>query len=158
MTSTTSKIISGLVILGIIIFIIVISYGKLFVPEDKILKPKNFELPKESDLISCQLDCTLNDGVFHEKCIGYNGCEDNNFLRDSGYCEEDSDCVLDLGCCIDLCQGDECLNQKYCRSSNEKYVKAHEFSCQYGIKCESHSTCLEYKNAKCLFNRCRITN
>jgi len=153
-----ARIISISVIVIIVVLIIFSSRNKLFIPENKVANTTRLEVSKPDELTSCQMDCTLNDGVFHEECIGYNGCVDSLFIKDKGYCEDDSDCVIDLGCCYDTCQGGECINIDYCGVSNKQFVLAHGFSCKNNIICKERKKCRSFSDVSCLNNVCRIVS
>ncbi|MBC8500794.1 MAG: hypothetical protein ISS25_01945 [Nanoarchaeota archaeon] len=139
-----------------IIIIIILSNSRTFVPENRIVDSLKIELAKPSELTSCQIDCSLNDGVFHEECIGFNGCEDSSYLRSRTYCEKDSDCVVDLGCCTESCKDDECLEASLCAVSNKEYVSAHSFSCENNIICREKVKCIGSYKTTCFSDVCRI--
>ncbi len=158
-TKTILKISSIIIALILIIILIISSKNKVFIPESLILDSGEFEIMTEENFISCQIDCTLNDGIFHEECLGFNGCEGTDYYKDKAYCEQDLDCVTDLGCCLNICDDniETCHNIRYCQTSNKQYVDAHKFSCEMnGITCTLSSECREMNNAKCVHNKCRI--
>ena len=136
----------------------ILSVSRTFVPDSRIINPYLLEESKISELISCQSDCTLGDDVFHEECLNYNGCENSPYLKDKSYCESDSDCLLDLGCCAQECKGAECINTKFCAVSNEKFIKAHSFSCNGNIICEKNIECKGSFKTACISNICRIVS
>ncbi|MFC2135176.1 hypothetical protein ACFLTH_11210 [Bacteroidota bacterium] len=151
-TSKKSRIISLIIIL--IIVVIIISKNKTFIPENQIINHKNYEILRNAELTSCQKDCSLGKGDFHEECIGFNGCENSPFLRNRDYCEKDSDCVVDFGCCTYSCEKASCLN--FCAVSNRVFVEAHSFSCENNIICTKKEQCFDEFKIKCFNNKCRI--
>ena len=140
------------------IALIINSKNKLFIPDNKIINIYDLEKPKPEEIVSCQIDCTLNDGVFHEECFGFNGCVNSNFIKSMTYCEKDSDCIMYLGCCYEICKGEECLNIDYCSTSNKEFSLAHDFSCQNNIICKENKKCKGFSNSVCFNNICRIVS
>ncbi len=141
-----------LVAIGVII---VLSKNKVFVPENMIYDNYQFETNIGGELISCQMDCTFGDGVFHEECLGFNGCVDSEFLKERTYCQEDEDCIMDVGCCFEECMNCK-IDTKYCPISNKKYAAAHRFGCKNNIKCYEKEECMAFSNVKCVAHNCRI--
>lgn len=144
-------------LIAIIILVILIPENKNIVPENIILNYSSLEI-LNFDFTSCQIDCTFGEGIFHEECIGFNGCEDSPYLRNKYYCENDSDCEIDLGCCSTLCKGLKCFSSSFCAVANSESIKAHEFSCEYNIECVRKESCKGNYEASCRNNTCRILN
>ncbi len=155
MKAQSKIIIAGIAVITIVM-IIISSRNRLFVPQNMIDDYSDLEISVKSELVSCQLDCSINDGQFHEECIGFNGCKDSFFLRDKDYCEKNSDCAIDLGCCLRLCEGDECLNAKICPASNNRFIESHRFGCENSVACNNDRSCNGFKNSVCVSNKCRI--
>ncbi len=146
------KITLFVLFVGLLVFFL--SKKETFVPENLIVNYSYFEERKPEELVSCQLDCTMNDGLFHEECIGFNGCTDSLYLIKKDYCEVDSDCVVNLGCCLNAC--DDCFSEKFCSVSNKFFVEAHSFSCRNSILCSEEFFCKSFSKTVCLNNVCRI--
>lgn len=144
-----------LVIAVIIILLIFLSKSKTFVPENKIVDSSLFEVPRYDELNSCQMDCSFGNSIFHEECVGFNGCEDSLFLRNKSYCEKDSDCIVDFGCCAEDCK-DNCSSVNFCSVSNNKFIEAHAFSCVENIICKKRLSCIGSFQTACLNKICRI--
>ena len=154
MTGKTLKI-SFMILTVILLLIITLVFrNRVFVPINKIYNPRRLEFTKDEKMVSCQIDCSLNDFKFHEECIGYNGCENSSYIKNSNYCEKDSDCVLDESCCFNSC--DDCVDLDYCPVSNKYYFKAHSFSCNNTIFCNEVISCRNFSVVKCVSNSCRI--
>ena len=151
-----NRIISIVGVLVLLVVIALLTGQSSFVSKNEVLSAKNGEVQRPEVIVSCQSDCTMNDGRFHPECVGFNGCKNSSFLKNRVYCEEDSDCVVDTGCCNKVCNGSECDALDFCDVSNKQYVDAHKISCGTNIICSQRLTCKPFEEAVCRNNQCRI--
>ena len=146
------------IIIVLIVFFLLIVISKkasLFIGNNEMIDPLIFENPISAELASSQLDCTLFDNTFHEECIGFNGCEDNNFLRNQDYCEQNSDCSVNFACCSIPCSGSDCFQAKFCDVANNQFISAHNYGCA-NVECTKEVSCKEALDIICQNNGCKI--
>ena len=107
----------------------------------------------DTELISCQLECTMNDGQYHPECVGFNGCVESEYFKDPYFCKDDSDCMVNHYCCSYECKGQACGAAPFCEVKNKKFIQAHRFSCQ-SLGCEQVFVCKPPKLIFCNNHRC----